>query len=170
MFSPLIAQMEPRLPELFTLLPKSPVRVEPIPDFQAAAATHYMVGTPNGKRPGRVVVATSNFATRSLVDDEAVAYHEGVPGHHMQLSVLQQLTGLPKFRLHNLGFNAYSEGGRCTPSKLVRKSAFSRIQFRIMAGCPPNCFARYVWWSIRHPREGMESRSGRGIPAQVRRD
>ena len=105
-----IAQMEPKLPELFTLLPKSPVTVEAIPSFQAAAATHYVTGTPDGKRPGRVVVATSNFAQRSLIDDEAIAYHEGIPGHHMQLSVQQQLTGLPKFRLHGLGFNAYIEG------------------------------------------------------------
>jgi uncharacterized protein (DUF885 family) len=105
-----IAQMEPKLPELFTLLPKSPVTVEAIPTFESAAATHYMIGTPDGKRPGRVVVATSNFTERSLIDDEAIAYHEGVPGHHMQLSVQQQLTGLPKFRLHGLGFNAYIEG------------------------------------------------------------
>ncbi len=105
-----IAQMEPKLPQLFTLLPKSPVTVEAIPAFQAAAATHYVTGTPDGKRPGRVVVATSDFAERSLIDDEAIAYHEGIPGHHMQLSVQQQLTGLPKFRLHGLGFNAYIEG------------------------------------------------------------
>src|ERR1700722_12604232 len=57
-----IAQMEPKLPELFTLLPKSPVTVEAIPSFQSAAATHYVTGTPDGKRPGRVVVATSDFA------------------------------------------------------------------------------------------------------------
>ena len=105
-----IAEMEPKLSELFTLLPKSPVTVEAIPAFQAAAATHYVTGTPDGKRPGRVVVATSDFAQRSLVGDEAVAYHEGIPGHHLQLSVQQQLTGLPKFRLHGLGFNAYIEG------------------------------------------------------------
>ncbi len=105
-----IAEMEPKLPELFTLLPKSPVTVEAIPAFQAAAATHYVTGTPDGKRPGRVVVATSDFAKRSLVGDEAIAYHEGIPGHHLQLSVQQQLTGLPKFRLHGLGFNAYTEG------------------------------------------------------------
>ena len=60
-----IAQMEPKLSELFTLLPRSPVTVEGIPAFQAAAATHYVPGTPDGKRPGRVVVATSNFR-RSL--------------------------------------------------------------------------------------------------------
>ena len=119
-----IAQMEPKLPELFTLLPKSPVTVEAIPAFQSAAATHYVIGTPDGKRPGRVVVATSNFADRSLIDDEATAYHEGVPGHHMQLSVQQQLTGLPKFRLHGLGFNAYIEGWALYSEQLGKEVGF----------------------------------------------
>ena len=119
-----IAQMEPKLPELFTLLPKSPVTVEAIPAFQAAAATHYVTGTPDGKRPGRVVVATSNFAERSLIDDEAIAYHEGVPGHHMQLSVQQQLVGMPKFRLHGLGFNAYTEGWALYAEQLGKEVGF----------------------------------------------
>jgi uncharacterized protein (DUF885 family) len=119
-----IGQMEPKLPELFHLLPKSPVTVEAIPAFQAAAATHYVTGTPDGKRPGRVVVATSNFAQRSLVDDEAIAYHEGVPGHHMQLSVQQQLEGLPKFRLHGIGFNAYSEGWALYAEQLGKEVGF----------------------------------------------
>ena len=119
-----ISQMEPKLSELFTLLPKSPVTVEAIPGFQAAAATHYMIGTPDGKRPGRVVVATSDFAHRSLVDDEAIAYHEGVPGHHMQLSVQQQLTGLPKFRQHGLGFTAYIEGWALYAEQLGKEVGF----------------------------------------------
>jgi len=119
-----IAQMEPKLPELFTLLPKSPVTVEAIPAFQSAAATHYVTGTPDGKRPGRVVVATSNFAERSLINDEAIAYHEGIPGHHMQLSVQQQLTGLPKFRLHGLGFNAYIEGWALYAEELGKEVGF----------------------------------------------
>src|SRR5437764_3827624 len=119
-----IAQMKPKLPELFNLLPKSPVTVEPIPAFQAAAATHYITGTPDGKRPGRVVVATSNFAERSLIDDEAIAYHEGIPGHHMQLSVQQELTGLPKFRLHGLGFNAYIEGWALYAEQLGKEVGF----------------------------------------------
>ncbi|MFZ0773525.1 MAG: DUF885 domain-containing protein [Candidatus Sulfotelmatobacter sp.] len=119
-----IAQMEPKLPELFTLLPKSPVTVEAIPAFQSAAATHYVTGTPDGKRPGRVVVATSNFAERSLIDDEAIAYHEGIPGHHMQLSVQQQLTGMPKFRLHGLGFNAYVEGWALYAEQLGKEVGF----------------------------------------------
>src|SRR5438034_3329462 len=74
-----ITQMEPKLPELFRLLPKSPVTVEQIPGFAKAAATHYVQGTPDGKRPGRVIVAVSNPTKRTLIDDEAVAYHEGVP-------------------------------------------------------------------------------------------
>lgn len=119
-----IAQMEPKLPELFTVLPKSPVTVEAIPAFQAAAATHYVTGTPDGKRPGRVVVATSDFAHRSMIDDEAVAYHEGVPGHHMQLSVQQQLQGLPQFRLHGLGFNAYIEGWALYAEELGKEVGF----------------------------------------------
>lgn len=119
-----IAQMEPKLPQLFTLLPKSPVTVEAIPEFQAAAATHYVTGTPDGKRPGRVVVATSKFAERSLVDDEAVAYHEGIPGHHMQLSIQQQLERLPKFRLHGLGFNAYTEGWALYAEQLGKEVGF----------------------------------------------
>ena len=119
-----IDQMQPKLPELFGLLPKSPVTVEAIPEFQAAAATHYMTGTPDGKRPGRVVVATSHFADRSLIDDEAVAYHEGVPGHHMQQSIQQQLEGLPKFRLHGLGFNAYVEGWALYAEQLGKEVGF----------------------------------------------
>jgi uncharacterized protein (DUF885 family) len=119
-----ITQMEPKLPQLFNLLPKSPVTVEAIPAFQSAAATHYVTGTPDGKRPGRVVVATSNFAERSLIDDEAIAYHEGVPGHHLQLSVQQQLTGLPKFRLHGLGFNAYIEGWALYAEQLGKEVGF----------------------------------------------
>lgn len=119
-----IAQMEPKLPELFGLLPKSPVTVEAIPPFQAAAATHYVTGTPDGKRPGRVVVATSDFGKRSLIDDEAVAYHEGVPGHHMQLSIQQRLDGLPKFRLHPQGFNAYSEGWGLYAEQLGKEVGF----------------------------------------------
>lgn len=119
-----IAQMQAKLPDLFTLLPKSPVTVEAIPEFQAAAATHYMTGTPDGKRPGRVVVATSDFAHRSLIDDEAIAYHEGVPGHHMQLSIQQQLEGLPKFRQHGLGFNAYVEGWALYAEQLGKEVGF----------------------------------------------
>jgi uncharacterized protein (DUF885 family) len=119
-----ISQMQAKLPELFGLLPKTPVTVEAIPDFDAGAATHYMIGTPDGERPARVVVATSDFAKRSLIDDEAIAYHEGVPGHHLQLSIQQQLDGLPKFRQHGLGFNAYTEGWALYAEQLGKEVGF----------------------------------------------
>lgn len=122
-FAKYIHQMEPRLPELFGLLPKSPVTVEGIPAFQAAAATHYVPGTPDGKRAGRVVVAVANPTKRTLVLDEAVAYHEGVPGHHMQISVAQQLTGIPKFRLRGF-FSAYTEGWALYAEQLGKEIGF----------------------------------------------
>jgi uncharacterized protein (DUF885 family) len=118
-----IAQMQPKLPQLFTFIPGSPVTVEAIPAFQSANSTHYQTGTPDGKRPGRVSVATSDFAHRTLLEDEAVAYHEGIPGHHMQLSVQQKLKGLPKFRLHT-GFSAYSEGWALYAEQLGKEVGF----------------------------------------------
>ncbi|HEX9200671.1 MAG TPA: DUF885 domain-containing protein [Acidobacteriaceae bacterium] len=121
-----IDQMRPKLPELFTVLPDCPVTVEAIPSYQTGAATHYQTGTPDCKRPGRVSVATSDFAHRSLIDDEATAYHEGIPGHHMQLSVQQQLKGLPQFRLHGGGgnFTAYVEGWALYSEQLGKDIGF----------------------------------------------
>ena len=118
-----IAQMQPKLGELFGYIPGSPVTVEAIPEFQSAMATHYQTGTPDGLRPGRVVVATSHFADRSLVDDEAIAYHEGIPGHHMQLSVAQQMTSLPKFRQH-IANSGYIEGWALYAEQLGKEVGF----------------------------------------------
>jgi uncharacterized protein (DUF885 family) len=122
-FRKYIAQMQPKLPQLFGYIPGSPVTVEAIPPFQSGAATHYQTGTPDGKRPGRVSVATSNFAHRLLVDDEATAYHEGIPGHHMQLSVAQQMTSLPKFRQHS-GNSGYVEGWALYSEQLGKEVGF----------------------------------------------
>ncbi len=122
-FSKYIAAMQPRLPELFGILPKSPVTVEPIPPFQAGAATHYQGGTPDGKRPGRVSVAVSDYAKRSFINDEAVAYHEGVPGHHLQISISSQLPNLPEFRKHG-GNSAYIEGWGLYAEELGKEIGF----------------------------------------------
>ncbi|MFL6583639.1 MAG: DUF885 domain-containing protein [Chthoniobacterales bacterium] len=122
-FAKYIHQMEPKLAQLFGLLPKSPVTVEPIPDFAKAEATHYVNGTPDGKRPGRVVVAVADPTKRTLVTDEAVAYHEGVPGHHMQISIAQTLPDLPKFRLHGF-YSAYAEGWALYAEELGKEIGF----------------------------------------------
>lgn len=122
-FRKYIAQMQPKLPELFGFIPGSPVTVEPMPDFQSGNATHYQTGTPDGKRPGRVVVAVANAAQRSLINDEATAYHEGIPGHHMQLSVAQKLPDLPKFRRHG-GNSGYVEGWALYSEQLGKEVDF----------------------------------------------
>ena len=163
-----IAQMELKLPDLFTLPPKSPVTVEAIPAFQAAAATHYVTGTPDGKRPGRVVVATSNFAERSLIDDEAIAYHEGVPGHHMQLSVQQQLTGLAEVpaarsrlqrvrrRLGIVRRATWQRSRLLSGPRFRLRPSFLRALPRSASGC-----------RHRNPLQRMEPRSSRGLLPRV---
>ncbi len=118
-----VAQMQPRLPELFGILPQTPMTVEAVPASQPGNATHYIPGTPDGKRPGRIIVATSNFAKRKMIGDETIAYHEGIPGHHMQISIQQKLTGLPDFRLHLIN-NAYAEGWAVYAEALGKEIGF----------------------------------------------
>ena len=103
--------MEPKLPQLFGRLPRAPVEVLPVPSYMEkdSADAYYEDGTPDGKRPGRVFVDTYNFADRNLSEVEAIAYHEGVPGHHLQISIAQELTTIPDFRKHSY-YTAYTEG------------------------------------------------------------
>jgi uncharacterized protein (DUF885 family) len=118
-----VGQMQPRLPELFGVFPKNPLTVEAVPASQPNNPTHYIFGTPDGSRPARVVVATSNYAHRKLLSDETQAYHEGIPGHHMQVSIQQRLTGLPEFRLHVFN-NAYAEGWAVYAEALGKEIGF----------------------------------------------
>ena len=118
-----VSQMQPRLPELFGVFPKTPLTVEAVPASQPNNPTHYVPGTPDGSRPARVVVATSNFAHRKLLSDETQAYHEGIPGHHMQISIQQRLTDLPEFRLHVFN-SAYVEGWAVYAEALGKEIGF----------------------------------------------
>jgi uncharacterized protein (DUF885 family) len=118
-----VGQMQPRLPELFGVFPKTPLTVEAAPASQPHNPTHYIFGTPDGSRPARVVVATSNYEHRKLFPDETQSYHEGIPGHHMQISIQQQLTGLPEFRLHVVN-NAYAEGWAVYAEALGKEIGF----------------------------------------------
>jgi len=106
-----IAQMQPELPKLFGLLPKTPLEVRPVQEFREkeAAGASYSSGTPDGSRPAIVYVNTGDFSYRSLITLETTAYHEGVPGHHMQIAIAQALPELPEFRKHGF-YSAYSEG------------------------------------------------------------
>ncbi|MDQ2833326.1 MAG: DUF885 domain-containing protein [Acidobacteriota bacterium] len=120
-----IAGMKPKLPELFGRLPKAPLEVVPVPAYMEKdqAAAYYDNGTPDGSRPGRVYVNTYNFAQRSLAPVESVSYHEGLPGHHLQISIAQELTGLPEFRKFTY-FTAYTEGWGLYSERLGKDIGF----------------------------------------------
>ena len=99
-----------KLPTLFTRFPKAKLEIMQVEEFnEKTAATHYNQGTPDGSRPGHVMVVTGDWAQRLLITNESTAYHEGVPGHHMQVSIAQELTSLPPFR-QQAGYTAYQEG------------------------------------------------------------
>jgi uncharacterized protein (DUF885 family) len=120
-----LAQMQPKLPELFGRLPKATLEVVPMPAFveKDQAAAFYDQGSMDGKRPGRVDVNTYNFADRSLAPVEAVSYHEGIPGHHLQISIGQELTGLPEFRKQSY-YTAYTEGWALYSERLGKEVGF----------------------------------------------
>lgn len=106
-----LGKMEAKLPELFATLPTTTVQVQSVETWREkeASAAQYMPGTPDGKRPGLITVNTGEPEKRLLTTIEAVAYHEGVPGHHLQLSMSRALPALPKFRTL-LGQTAFIEG------------------------------------------------------------
>ena len=99
------------LPKYFGILPKADLvvrRVEPFRE-QAGAAQHYFAGTPDGSRPGIYYAHLLDMKAMPKYELEVIAYHEGLPGHHMQIAIAQELTNVPTFR-KRAGFGAYSEG------------------------------------------------------------
>jgi uncharacterized protein (DUF885 family) len=118
-----VNQMEPRLPELFLDYPKTKLVVEAIPASQPQMGTHHVDGSADGSTPGRVVVATSNYARRRLISDETQAYHEGIPGHELQVTIEQHLKGLPAFR-SQIRNNAYIEGWAVYAEALGKEIGF----------------------------------------------
>lgn len=120
-----LAQMQPELPKLFGLLPKTQVVVVPVEKFREkeAPAAEYHPGTPNGSRPGMIFVNTGDYAQRSVLTIETTAYHEGIPGHHMQISIAQTLPALPPFR-QQAGYTAYIEGWALYAEQLGKELGF----------------------------------------------
>jgi uncharacterized protein (DUF885 family) len=117
--------MEPQLPKLFGLLPKTRIEVRPVEPYREkeASAAQYYPGTPDGSRPGAVMVNTGDYEKRSLMEVEATAYHEGVPGHHMQIAIAQTLPELPPFRQHGF-YTAYVEGWALYSESLGKEIGF----------------------------------------------
>ncbi len=117
--------MKPKLPQLFGRLPKAPLDVQQVPDYMAKnqAPAYYEEGTPDGKRPGIFFVNTYDYAHRSLTMAETTAYHEGLPGHHLQIAIAQELTGIPQFRKYNY-YTAYTEGWGLYAERLGKDVGF----------------------------------------------
>jgi uncharacterized protein (DUF885 family) len=138
-------QMRPKLPQLFGRLPKAPLVVMPVPAYteKDQAPAYYEHGTPDGSRPGTVFVNTYKFETRSLDEVESIAYHEGLPGHHLQISIAQELTGVPEFRKYT-GYTAYTEGWGLYAERLGKDVGFYQD--------PYNDYGRLeadIWRAIR---------------------
>jgi uncharacterized protein (DUF885 family) len=121
-----IDQMYAKLPQLFGRLPKAKVVVVATEAFREkeAPGAEYQPGAADGSRPGRVEVNTSEPQSRKTISMESTAYHEGVPGHHMQIAIAQELTGIPNFRKHLLGFTSYVEGWALYSERLGKEVGF----------------------------------------------
>jgi uncharacterized protein (DUF885 family) len=119
-------QMYKKLPEIFGRLPKNKLDVVPMESFRSADSVpaDYSIGAGDGSRPGRINVNEYAPEKRLLLNVEAIAYHEGVPGHHLQFSIAQELTDLPSFRKFNLDLNAYTEGWAFYSERLGKEVGF----------------------------------------------
>ncbi len=117
-----LAFIKAKLPDYFGILPKADLVVKRVEAFreQKGAAQHYFPGTPDGSRPGVYYAHLLDMHSLPMPQLEVVAYHEGLPGHHMQISIAQEATGVPKFRTQ-AGYNAYAEGWGLYSELLARE-------------------------------------------------
>ncbi len=120
-----LARMEARLPEYFGVLPKDPMVIKPVEAFreQSAGKAFYQSPAPDGSRPGTYYVNLYNLRDMSRNELEALAYHEGVPGHHLQRSIQTALGDVPPFRRFG-GVTAYTEGWGLYSEELGKDMGF----------------------------------------------
>ena len=117
-----LAFIKAKLPQYFGILPKADLEVKRVEPFreQPGAAQHYNAGTPDGSRPGVYYAHLIDMKAMPKHQLEVVAYHEGNPGHHMQISIAQELQGIPTFRTQ-AGVTAYNEGWGLYAEKLAKE-------------------------------------------------
>ena len=117
-------QMYLKLPAMFGRLPKAKVQVMSIEEFhEKQASTHYVQAAQDGSRPAHIMVNTGNFEKGTTIDCETTAYHEGIPGHHLQIAIAQELPQLPPFR-QNEFYTAYTEGWALYSERLGKELGF----------------------------------------------
>jgi uncharacterized protein (DUF885 family) len=118
-------QMEAQLPKLFGRLPQNKLEVIPMDQFRAknAVPADYNAGAQDGSRPGHINVNEWDPEHRLTLNIEAIAYHEGVPGHHLQISIAQELRDLPPFR-KNGEYTAFVEGWALYSERLGKEIGF----------------------------------------------
>ncbi|MCW3102924.1 MAG: lipoprotein [Bacteroidetes bacterium] len=121
----IIDDMKKELDKLFLTKPKADIVVMPVEAFRekSAGGAFYEDPAPDGSRPGRYYINLYNMADQAIYQMEALAYHEGIPGHHMQIAIAQELKGIPKFRMHG-GNTAYVEGWGLYSEKLPKEIGF----------------------------------------------
>jgi uncharacterized protein (DUF885 family) len=107
----IIDEMKKRLDELFATKPKADIVVKAVEKFreQSAGKAFYQLPAPDGSRPGMFYVNLREMKSNPTYQLEALAYHEGIPGHHMQIAIAQELSGVSKFRKFSR-YTAYTEG------------------------------------------------------------
>jgi len=141
-----IDNIKAQLPNYFGLLPKAGLVVKRVEAFreQPGAAQHYYPGTPDGSRAGTYYAHLSDMKAMPKNQLEVIAYHEGLPGHHMQISIAQELESVPTFR-QQVGFTAYTEGWALYSEQLASEMPNTYID-------PYSKFGRLsseIWRAIR---------------------
>jgi uncharacterized protein (DUF885 family) len=119
-----VDQMYLKLPAMFGRLPKAKLEVMSIGEYsEKDASTHYVQPATDGSRPAHIMVNTGNFEKGTTLDFETTAYHEGIPGHHLQIAIAQELPQLPPFR-QNEYYTAYTEGWALYSERLGKEVGF----------------------------------------------
>jgi uncharacterized protein (DUF885 family) len=126
-YSDHINEMRTKMPALFGRQPKTPLEVVPMESFRAkeSVPADYSPGSPVSERPGRINVNEYDPTHRLVLNMEAIAYHEGIPGHHQQFALAQEMTGQPEFRRF-AEYNAFSEGWALYSERLGKEVGFYR--------------------------------------------
>lgn len=160
-----VSGMKAKIPEYFGILPKADLIVKRVESFreEPGGVQHYFQGTPDGSRPGIYYVHLLDMSAMPLWDLESTTYHEALPGHHMQISIAQELTGIPFFRTQ-YGSTAYVEGWEPLYGAAVEGDGllYGPV-FRHGPSQQRDVARGAAGGGHRHPFQGMERRAGAEI-------